>query len=124
MSRTGTSGFMDMPPPMPSVQQHQHQSFIARDTDSPSGLALPPPAPRASYQQKKQGFTPEVLRFLKDWLKERMGGDYLGPLPRLTEEDKLEVMQATGLRHLQVVQWFTNRRKDHRLQTLERFINS
>ena len=114
---------MDMPPPMPVISA---QASFTRDTDSPSSLgrALPPPAPRASYQQKKQGFTPEVLRYLKDWLKERMNGDYLGPLPRLSEEDKLEVMQATGLRHLQVVQWFTNRRKDHRLQTLERFINS
>ncbi len=79
---------------------------------------------RVGRYNVKRDFTPEVLAYLKRWLRDRLNGDYDSPLPDIMDQDKAHIIRATGLKLVQVTGWFYNRRKDHRFKTLERFLNS
>lgn len=63
--------------------------------------------PRAKPDPNTAKLTPEATQYLKDWMMSPAHID--SPYP--TEDDKEELMMATGLSKKQITCWFSNNRK-------------
>eukprot|EP00047_Mylnosiga_fluctuans_P023131 m.132484 g.132484 ORF g.132484 m.132484 type:complete len:134 (+) comp9489_c0_seq4:1448-1849(+) len=81
---------------------------------SPADTAAVPISPVApSSVGTRHAFTPQVTNFLKTWLHDRMLQNPQGGIPYVSEEEKNEIADQTGLTVRQITQWFQNRRKDY-----------
>ncbi len=77
---------------------------------------------RVGRNNTKKDFTPEILLYLKRFLLQKINGDPKFPIPVITDQEKAQIIAATGLKLVQVSGWFYNRRKDQRYGHLPQYL--
>ena len=64
-------------------------------------------------QGSRASFTPDVVAYLKRWLRDNLLAHPGQGIPYLTDKERSDIADSTGLTVRQVSQWFQNRRKDY-----------
>lgn len=85
------------------------------DTSSPSNSLEPMSTTNVSTPapvNARAAFTPQVVNYLRTWLRDRMLTTGEG-VPYVSEQERVDIAENTGLSARQVAQWFQNRRKDY-----------